>query len=140
MQRLDPAEVLAIHDLLYTYAAANDDRDVAVIVDCFTEEGSFGLQVAGAEPIGPLAGQDLHDLYATMLGAQSDQRRHVITNVRVSRLDEGRCRVLSYFTLQVTDAGVTKTLTCGVYTDTVIQHGDGGWRFESKWLDLDGQP
>jgi 3-phenylpropionate/cinnamic acid dioxygenase small subunit len=137
---VDPADVRPIHDLLFTYAAANDVRDIDEIVGCFTSDGTFGLQVMGQEPVGPFGADSettLRDFMSTTLTHQDDQRRHVITNVRIRRIDELVHEVLSYFTLVVTDGRGTRVLTTGVYHDTVAEV-DGSWLIRAKWLDLDG--
>lgn len=139
----DSVEVLAIQDLAYRYAAANDDRDVDAIAACFTDTGSFGLQIRGQDPVGPFdhaTQPDLRGFMGDTLGQQTDQRRHLVTNLRVRREDDDTYALTSYFTLVVTDAGVTRVLTTGVYSDTVVRAGSGVWLFAAKWLDLDGQP
>lgn len=139
---VDPVDALAVQHLVHTYAAANDDRDVDAIVACFEPDGSFGLQVVGQEPVGPFDAStepDLRTFMAETLGAQDDQRRHVVTNIRVVEASSDRWVVTSYFTLVVTDAGRTDVLTTGVYRDDVVRRPEG-WRFAAKWLDLDGAP
>ncbi len=143
MQPPDPAEVLAIQDLAYRYAAANDERDVKAIAECFTATGSFGLQIRGLDPVGPFdhaTTPDLRTFMGETLGQQTDQRRHVVTNLRIRRQSAHSYSVTSYFSLMVTDQGVTRVLTTGVYSDTVVRAAEGGWLFSEKWLDLDGQP
>jgi 3-phenylpropionate/cinnamic acid dioxygenase small subunit len=143
VHRPDPADVLAIQDLAYRYAAANDDRDVDAIAACFTDTGSFGLQIRGQDPVGPFdhaTQPDLRTFMGDTLGQQTDQRRHLVTNVRVRRIADETCEVTSYFSLVVTDQGVTQVLTTGIYSDTVVRAGNGDWHFSAKWLDLDGQP
>lgn len=139
MVRPDVRDVLDIHDLIYTYAAANDDRDLEAIAACFESSGSFGLQVAGEEPLGPFSGAAMMEFFAGMLGVQSDQRRHVITNVRVREIAAAEFEVKSYFSLIVTDAGSTQVLTAGEYTD-VVRRNDGSVKFVKKMLQLDAQP
>ena len=139
---IDPRDTLALQQLCFDYAAANDDRDVEAILACFTPDGTFGLQVAGQDPVGPFGPATTPDaatFFAETLGQQSDQRRHVVTNVRFVDVEPDRCTLLSYFTLCVTDAGTTQVLTTGVYRDEAVRL-DGAWRFASKWLDLDGTP
>ena len=134
----DASTVLAIHELYYDYAAGNDDRDLEAIGRCFSAEGSFGLQIAGQEPWGPYLGREA--VLAFMgddLGAQRDQRRHVMTNIRVSRVSDDEARSTCYFTLLVTDGGTTRVATTGVYRDRVVLD-EGRWVFAEKWLDLEG--
>lgn len=139
---ISPDVALAIQQVAFAYAAANDDRDIAAIDACFTSDGSFGLQVAGHDPVGPFdpsTSPTRSDFFAADLGSQDDQRRHVVTNMRFVEVAPDRVTTLSYFTLQVTAAGATRTLTTGVYRDTFERVG-GEWLIAAKWLDLDGAP
>jgi len=139
---IDPRAALAIQQLVFTYAAANDHGDVDAIMECFEPDGSFGLRVAGSDPVGPFdegTSPNLRTFFGQTLGAQDDQRRHVITNLRFSYVGPTRCVVTAYFTLVVTDAGVSHVLTAGEYTDEVVLRS-GRWRFAAKWLELDGSP
>ena len=138
MDHPDPRDELAIQRLVFDYAAGNDDRDIDAIMACFTPEGSFGLQVAGQDPVGPIEGAEaVAAFYGETLGAQDDQRRHVITNVRLLECDGRTARATSYFSLMVTDDSGTRVATTGVYADTLVR-GEDGWRFATKWLDLAG--
>jgi len=139
---IDPRDALAIQHVAFTYASANDDRDIAAIDACFTPDGSFGLRIAGQDPIGPFDPSTTptrSDFFSADLGAQTDQRRHVVTNLRFVEVEADRVVTLSYFTLMVTDGGVTRALTTGVYRDVMVRN-DGGWLIAEKWLELDGSP
>lgn len=139
---IGPADALAVQHLLLAYASANDERDVDAILDCFTPDGTFGMQVAGSDVVGPFgrgSDPDLRTFLDGMLGAQRDRRRHVLTNVRFLEAEPDRCVVGSYLTLVVTDGAGTRTLTSGAYRDVVLR-GPQGWRLAHKWLDLDGAP
>ena len=125
--------------VLYAYAAANDVRDIDAIVRCFSPDGTFGLQIVDQEPVGPFgpdAETSLRDFMSATLFQQDDQRRHVVTNPRIRRIDEDAHEVLSYFTLIVTDGQGTRVLTTGVYRDKVVRAG-GAWLISTKWLDLE---
>jgi uncharacterized protein (TIGR02246 family) len=127
----------AVAELFATYAAANDARDVAGIGDCFTADAAFTLHIAGADSIGPLAPRDaLVEFFGQAFAAQSDQRRHVITNLRL--LDDGAdaARAEAYLSLIVTDAGATALKSAGRYRAEAVREG-GAWRFRSLTLDLD---
>lgn len=128
-----------IHEVMAQYAWGNDVRDIPTIAECFADDGSFGLQIAGHEPVGPFGGRPaVADFMASALSTQTDQRRHVITNISLSRIGTDEFRARSYLSLMVTDAGVTRVATTGWYEDTFVRTSSG-WRIASRWLWLDGQ-
>lgn len=127
----------AVAELLAGYAAANDLRDVALIGECFTSDGAFTLHIAGGQTIGPLEPRDeLVAFFGAAFGAQSDQRRHVVTNIRLLESDDDRARVEAYLTLIVTDGGTTTLQSAGCYDTEVVRDGTG-WRFRAMTLFLD---
>jgi uncharacterized protein (TIGR02246 family) len=127
----------AVAELLAGYAAANDLRDVGLISECFTPDGAFILHIAGSDTIGPLQPRrDLLAFFGAAFGAQSDQRRHVVTNVRLLESDDDRARVEAYLTLIVTDGGRTALQSAGRY-DAEVVRDVRGWRFRSLTLFLD---
>jgi hypothetical protein len=128
-----------IHELMSDYAWGNDVRDIGLIVSCFTEDGGFGLQIAGQEPVGPFRGRPaLVEFMGSALLSQTDQRRHVITNVKLTRVSADEYAARSYLTLAVTDGGATRIATTGWYEDTIVLEG-GRWLIGDRWLWLDGQ-
>lgn len=127
----------AIADVFAAYGAANDLRDVALTGDCFTQDGAFTLHIAGADTIGPLAPREqLLAFFGAAFAAQSDQRRHVVTNVRLLESDDERARVEAYLTLIVTDGGRTELKSAGRYDTEVVRDGEE-WRFRAMTLFLD---
>ncbi len=127
----------AIAELFAGYAAANDLRDVSLIGECFTADGAFLLHIAGADTIGPLQPRDeLLAFFGAAFAAQSDQRRHLVTNIRVLEPGEAAARVEAYLTLIVTGGGVTALKSAGRYEAEVVADG-ADWRFRSLTLFLD---
>jgi hypothetical protein len=125
-----------LHELFGAYGAANDLRDTALIGECFTAEGTFTLHIAGADTIGPLGPRDaVLDFFGQAFAAQSDQRRHVVTNLRL--LEDGEDgRAEAYLTLIVTDAGTTELKSAGRYDVRLAREG-GALRFSDMVLYLD---
>jgi SnoaL-like domain len=125
-----------LHELFGAYGAANDLRDTALIGQCFTAEGTFTLHIAGADTIGPLGPRDaVLDFFGQAFAAQRDQRRHVVTNLRL--LEDGEdARAEAYLTLIVTDAGTTELKSAGRY-DVRLAREEGEWRFRDMVLNLD---
>lgn len=127
----------AIAELLAGYGAANDLRDVGLIADCFTADGAFTLHIAGGQTIGPLEPRDeVIGFFGVAFEAQNDQRRHVVTNMRLLESGDHRARVEAYLTLIVTDGGKTVLQSAGRYDTEVVRHG-AEWRFRAMTLYLD---
>jgi hypothetical protein len=128
-----------IQEVMAQYAWGNDVRDIPTIAACFADDGTFGLQIAGHEPVGPIVGRPaVAEFMESALRPQTDQRRHVISNISLTRVDPDRFQARSYLSLMVTDGGVTRVATTGWYEDTFVR-GPEGWLISSRWLWLDGQ-
>ena len=131
------ADRAKITDLWGDYGAGNDQRDFGLLESCFTEDASFIVHIAGGDTVGPLAPRtDVMEFFRAALGAQTDRRRHVLTNFRYLQESADRALVVAYLSLVVTDQGTTVTKSAGAY-DTEIVLDQGSWRFRSVILDLD---
>lgn len=134
---LSADDKMAILDLLSRSAYAYDERKLDMLEACFTTDGAFGIQIAGVdEPIGPFEGSEaIMGLYRGSLEAQTDVRRHVISNAFFeSEGDEPV--VVSNLTLFATENGAAKLLCTGVYRDQ-LKRTDAGWCIHRRHLDLD---
>jgi hypothetical protein len=126
-----------IADLWGGYGAANDLHDLDLVESCFTEDASFTIHIAGAGSVGPLQPRkEIVAFFRDALTAQTDQRRHVLTNLRYLEDTQERARMTAYLSLVVTDNGQTVLKSAGVYETEVILD-DGEWRFRSMVLSLD---
>lgn len=131
------ADRAKIADLWGTYGIANDVRDLDLLESCFTEDASFTIAVAGADPVGPLMPRkEVLAFFRDALSAQNDQRRHVLTNFRYLEDADQRARMTAYLSLLVTDNGQTVAKSAGVYQTEVVLDGST-WRFRSMELRLD---
>ena len=131
------ADRARIADLWGDYGAGNDQRDFDLLESCFTEDVSFTVHIAGGDTVGPLQPRkDVLEFFRAALGAQTGQRRHVLTNFRYLEEGADRARVAAYLSLLVTDQGQTVTKSAGVYDAETVLDG-GRWRFSSMVLDLD---
>ncbi|MGH3495549.1 MAG: nuclear transport factor 2 family protein [Sciscionella sp.] len=131
------ADRAKIADLWAGYGAANDLHDGELMESCFTEDASFTIHIAGADSVGPLQPREkVLEFITGAVSAQTDQRRHVLTNFRYFDDEEPRARVGAYLSLVVTDNGQTVTKSAGVY-DAEVVLTDGQWRFRSMVLSLD---
>jgi hypothetical protein len=120
-----------VEQLFSTYAWSMDSKEFELFDDVFSEDATFVVSIAGEvaasfEGRGPLV-----DFIRTTTVEQTDQRRHVITNVRLAG-----SKATSTLTLLVVDNGELILKSCGVYTVDLVQE-NGEWRFGAMDLALD---
>ena len=134
---LSADDKLAILDLLSRSAYAYDERKLDLLEACFTPDAAFSIKIDGVdEPIGPFEGSEaIMGLYRGSLEAQTDVRRHVVSNAFFE--SEGDAPVVvSNLTLFATQNGQAKLLCTGVYRD-VLHRTASGWCIHSRHLNLD---
>lgn len=143
---------LAIFELLSRVAYAYDQRDLPGLAECFTTDAQFSLHIAGAEPMAPFEGREaIMTLYRDAMAAQTDVRRHVISNpffietgietgvetgIKAGIKSGAEPTVVSNLTLLATEDGHSRLLCTGVYRDT-LRRVDSRWRLHRRHLDLD---
>jgi 3-phenylpropionate/cinnamic acid dioxygenase small subunit len=126
-----------ITDVLNRYAWAYDENELDTIGDCFTADGVFSMRIAGGDLIGPFEGREgILGLMKGALEQQTDQRRHVTTNVFLESESEDAATVVSYLTLLAVADGRLDVLSCGWYRDQFVLDGDR-WRIRDRYLSLD---
>ena len=149
---LSAEDRLAIFELLSRVAYAYDQRDLPGLAECFTPDARFSLHIAGAEPMAPCAGREaIMTLYRNAMAAQTDVRRHVISNpffietgiktgietgIKTGVETGAEPTVVSNLTLLATEDGQCRLLCTGVYRDT-LRRVDSRWRLHRRHLDLD---
>ena len=145
---LSTEDRLAIFELLSRVAYAYDQRDLPGLAECFTPDARFSLHIARAEPMAPCAGREaIMTLYRDAMAAQTDVRRHVISNPffietgiepgAETGIESGaEPTVVSNLTLLATEDGQCRLLCTGVYRDT-LRRVDSRWRLHRRHLDLD---
>jgi hypothetical protein len=126
---------IAIERLLNTYSLAYDSRDLETMDSCFTADAVFSMQIAGQEPVSFDGRDTIMKLMADSLASQTDQRRHINSNLLVSE-EDGVVRTTSYLTLVATEANQIQLLSSGVYRNEIVDDG-GTLRFRRLHLDLD---
>jgi 3-phenylpropionate/cinnamic acid dioxygenase small subunit len=127
-----------ILDVIADYAWANDAKDEDTVKAVFADDARFGLTIAGVdEPIGPFEGrQAIVDFIYPTIKAQTDQRRHVIPNVRFMSETDDSASVRCYLVLIVIDNGALEVKSTGVYEiDFGVERGE--WKITSMDLALD---
>src|SRR4051794_15460732 len=127
----------AIEDLFVRYAEANDKRDTDLVASTMTEDATMSIGIADADTYGPFEPRNaVVEFIGGAFSAQTDRRRHVISNVIVVEDGDDRAKANGYLTLIVTDNGKTEVKSAGIYETEVVNEG-GQWRFASMYLTLD---
>ena len=127
----------AIEQLFADYGWPMDSREFSVLGDTFTEDAEFTIHITGGDTIGPISGRDaIVEFCSSTVGEQTDQRRHVITNVRIGPETGSDARVTAILTLIVVENGSLEVKSSGLYDTHAVLDGDR-WRFSSIVLTLD---
>ena len=129
-------EKLEIHELLSRAAYAYDEREIAMLGACFSEQASFCVRIFGGDLIGLFESKSgIMGLMTGSMSEQTDVRRHVISNIFFEVADD-RTVVISNLTLMGTENDDIKLLSSGVYRDEVIKE-NGQWCLANRYLELD---
>jgi uncharacterized protein (TIGR02246 family) len=128
----------ALENVLNRYSIAYDDNDMAEMADTFTDDAVLTMRIADGDLIGPFEGKEaVMKLMTDSLASQSDQRRHVTTNMVVRKETDDSAVVSSYLTLVQVKDGAAKVLSTARYDDELRREGDGAWRFTKRHIQLD---
>jgi 3-phenylpropionate/cinnamic acid dioxygenase small subunit len=128
----------AIENVLNRYSIAYDDNDMAEMADTFAEGAVLSMRIAGGDLIGPFEGKTaVMKLMTDSLASQTDQRRHVTTNMAIRKETEDAATVSSYLTLISIKDGKATVLSTARYDDELVREADGAWRFTKRHIELD---
>lgn len=131
------ADKQTITEMLGKGGWAYDTPDVDYLADMFTEDGRFALTIDGVGPVGPFEGRAaIRKLYEDSLASQSDQRRHVVTNIFFEDDTDDSVTAVSYLVLISIKDGALNVISSGVYRDSFVRDGDQ-WRIAERDLHLD---
>lgn len=125
-----------IQNLLNTYSLAYDTNDMVLMDACFASDAVFSMQLPGNEPIVFEGKETIMKLMTDSLSSQTDQRRHVNSNLIIDDSDPEVTRTTHYLTLLATENGESKVLSAGVYRIEIVDDG-GALRMRKLHLDLD---
>ena len=131
------ADKQAVTELLNRAGVAYDTADTDFLREMFIDDGAqFHLTIAGGDII-PFEGKDtIGKLFADSLEEQTDQRRHVITNIYFTNEADDSVTAISYLVLIAVENGELNVLSSGMYTDDCVRQG-GDWKLQKRRLDLD---
>jgi hypothetical protein len=127
-----------IENTLGRAAWGYDENDVDLIAAQFTENASMTLRIGReGDLIGPFEGREaIRRLHADSLAAQTDQRRHNISNLWVEKETADEATVVSNLTLLSVENGAVSVLSSGWYRDELVVH-HGSWLIRSRHVHLD---
>ena len=132
-----PEHKLAIHELLSRAAYALDVRDVDMLAGSFAENASLSMRIGGGDLIGPFENREgIMKLMTDSMAEQTDQRRHVVSNIFFDGEHDGHPVVISNLTLLATENGEIELLSAGIYRD-IVTEVDGEWQILERYIDLD---
>jgi hypothetical protein len=131
------ADKQTITEILGKLGWAYDSGHLDYFETVYAKDSRFTLSIAGKGQVGDYQSLDtIMGLYRGAKAAQSDQRRHCVSNIFFSEETDTSATVISYLTLLATKDGVTRTLATGVYTDGFVLAG-GAWKLKHRDLALD---
>lgn len=125
-----------ILDLLNRYSLAYDTGDVDAMAACFTEQAVFQMKLPGNDPMTFESRSAIMKLVSDSMASQTDQRRHVNSNLIVHGTEDGVTRTTHYLTLLATEDGAIRLLSAGVYRNEIVEEG-GALRMRKLDLELD---
>lgn len=127
-----------IANVLGRYTHAYDMNELDDMVNVFTEDATMSLAIAGQDPIPPFEGRDqIVKLMTDSVASQTDQRRHIVSNIVIHSQTENEVHSESYLTLLATENGQIQLLSAGVYSDVLVRGEDNAWKISKRHLALD---
>jgi hypothetical protein len=128
---------LAIHELLSRAAYSFDERNMDMLEQCFTADASMLVNITGTGEVGPFQGREaIMQLMTDTLAAQTDVRRHVISNFFFESEGKKVASVVSNLVVFSVENGEINVIISGIYRDDVAKT-DGDWRIMHRRLVLD---
>jgi len=131
---LDPADRIAIEDLLTDLSLAVDDREPQRLSTLVTEDVSFDVGH------GPILGRGaVVEGFSARASDLSFVARHLWSNLKIVAVDGDTVRLRCAFaTFAVTDldGARSRIWRCGDYHDVVRKGADGRWLLAERRLDL----
>jgi hypothetical protein len=119
-----------------TVRVADGSKEFPVLREVFIEDVIHGRD-HGRRHARPISGRDaVYDFCSGIVSSQTDQRQHVITNIRIVDDAGDSADVTATLTLIVVENGALEVKSSGLYSCAVVQD-DGALRFKRMLLTLD---
>lgn len=114
-----------IRESISLYSYGYDERRLDVLEALFTEDVRFAINIAGDEQ--EVVGRDRVIAWlADIMESQSDQRKHVMSNIVIRDLDGDSASASTYLVVFSTDTE-SEAATTGFY-DIELRKEEGRWR------------
>ncbi|MEA3214437.1 MAG: hypothetical protein QOJ19_593 [Acidimicrobiia bacterium] len=124
------ADRVMIAECVHRYGWGYDERQAGLLADCFTADAVWEGVVTGTDQVGPFEGRDAVVAFLTDFWTmQTDQRRHIFTNVIVDGLTTTSAIAHAYLLLTASTGGTMTPITNGPYRLSMRKE-DGVWRIE----------
>jgi hypothetical protein len=134
---MNPIDKLSIHELLSRAAYCFDERELDTLEQCFAPDANMLVNIADGQTFGPFEGREaIMGLLKASLDAQTDFRRHIISNFFFEKEGEESATCVSQIVLAATENGEIRLVTSGIYRDVVIKN-DGNWQIADRLLKLE---
>lgn len=131
------ADKQAISEILGKMGWAYDSGNLDYLETIYTDDARFTISIAGMGQVGDYHTKPtIMGLYRGAKAAQTDTRRHVVSNIFFAEDGPSSATAVSYLTLLVKNAEGVKLLSTGEYTDKFVLVG-GAWKIAHRNLALD---
>jgi hypothetical protein len=122
------ADRVLIAECINRYGWGYDERDEALLAAGFTADAVWEGSVMGGDTVGPFEGRDAVVAFLEEFWeVQTDQRRHIFTNIVVDDLTATTAVAHAYLLLTASTGGTMTPVTNGPYRLTMRKE-DGVWR------------
>jgi 3-phenylpropionate/cinnamic acid dioxygenase small subunit len=134
---MDTTDKLEIQELLARSAYALDERKLEVLEDTFSESAALVIDITGVDGEVSFEGREaIMGLMQNSMQEQSDQRRHLVTNVFFEAAAGDRATAVSNITITSVEHGAIRLVTSGLYRDELVRE-NGRWRIAARRIELD---
>ena len=117
-----------IAERIYRYGWGYDERQRDQLADCFTLDGVWEGSIMGGDQVGPIVGRDdVVAFLADFWAIQTDQRRHIFTNVIIDDLTATTAVAHACLMLTAAADATMATITTGPYR-LVMRKDNDVWR------------
>lgn len=120
----------AAADLMHRYQRFVDTKDLEGLSSLVTDDVELQRRQGSGQ-----GREAFLDLYRGFVASDVDVAQHMVTNIMVSPLPEGRHRIDSSFFVITTHETGDARMIWGRYSDDMVRVG-GDWRYAAKRIDV----
>jgi ketosteroid isomerase-like protein len=127
----------AIANVLGQWALGYDERDAVLMEGCFTDDAVLVTKLPGDQDETSCVGRRaILEHFTSHQRAQTEQRRHIVTNIVIDDHGGNVAEAQSYLTVVVRAASGHSIVATGRYRDQLVLQG-GSWRIRLREVILD---